>query len=378
MRALGATTTRPTAPSGGTAALSPTLVAIPRRTGGGLASRVEPVFDTGSSAVKVGNRARFGWVGDSIGYIYVYLRGKLDAEERRRRLLEERAGAKALLSGAINELGITVLREGIQHPDITGLLEAIGRAHARREAAAADMAASESLQQAEATRLGAEETAAEAEAAAAERASRDAEEVLRATVADRRQVAGRLSRLKEERARVAREASAPAGAGAGHSADLEQRSVTLAADQRGVEHQLERLDAQLSELRARAAGLRAAASAAKNKHDQTVAARRQAASQMAASIAGRLRDRAAAEREVGELTQQLGRVASDVRIANGALLSGYQTIDRLNETLRDRSAQLAALAQSRAHYDQRKLLTGVGLVTSMLLATAAAVWAVLK
>ena len=77
-------------------------------------------------------------MGDSIGYIYVYMRGKVDAGERRRRLLEERAGAETLLAGAISEVGLAVLREGIQHPEITGLLEAVGRAHARREGAAAD------------------------------------------------------------------------------------------------------------------------------------------------------------------------------------------------------------------------------------------------
>jgi hypothetical protein len=32
----------------------------------------------------------------------------------------------------------------------------------------------------------------------------------------------------------------------------------------------------------------------------------------------------------------------------------------------------------QAHYDQRKLLTGVGLLTSMLIATAAALWAALR
>ena len=92
---------------------------------------------------------------------------------------------------------------------------------------------------------------------------------------------------------------------------------------------------------------------------------------MAASIAGRLRDRADAEREVADLTEQLGRVAAEVRPPHAALLSSYQNIDRLHETIDDRSAQLAALEQARSHYDQRKLLTGVGLVTSMLIATGA-------
>ena len=98
-------------------------------------------------------RSRLRWLGESVGYIYVYLRGKLDAGEHRRRLVEERSGAETLLAGALNELGQVVLREGIQHAELTGLLEAIGRAHARREAAVADTATSESLQQTEATRL---------------------------------------------------------------------------------------------------------------------------------------------------------------------------------------------------------------------------------
>src|SRR6476469_2249353 len=93
--------------------------------------------------------SRVRWLGESVGYIYVSLRGKLDAGERRRRLLEERSGADTLLAGALNALGQIVMREGIQHAELTGLLEAIGRAHARREAAAADAATSESLQQAE-------------------------------------------------------------------------------------------------------------------------------------------------------------------------------------------------------------------------------------
>ena len=59
--------------------------------------------------------SRVRWLGESIGYIYVYLRSKLDAGEHRRRLLEERTGAEALLAGALNELGQIVLREGVQH-----------------------------------------------------------------------------------------------------------------------------------------------------------------------------------------------------------------------------------------------------------------------
>jgi hypothetical protein len=99
---------------------------------------------------------------------------------------------------------------------------------------------------------------------------------------------------------------------------------------------------------------------------------------MAASIAGRLRDRVDAEREISDLTAQLGRVAADVRPPHATLLSGYQNIDRLTETIGDRSAQLAAIEQARGHYDYRKLLAGVGLVTCMLVAISAALWKLLK
>src|SRR5665213_1324831 len=189
----------------GTAAFSRTLVATP----GGARATGYPTVAGGArimggaaagAAGDFGNRTAprsgIGWAAGSIGYIYVFLRGKLDAGERRRRLVAERQGAEALLSGALNELATIVLREGVQHADLTGLLEATGRAHARRESAAADMAASATLQQAEATRLGAQEAAAETEWTASDRASRDADEILRATAADRNTAATRLARLK--------------------------------------------------------------------------------------------------------------------------------------------------------------------------------------
>ena len=99
---------------------------------------------------------------------------------------------------------------------------------------------------------------------------------------------------------------------------------------------------------------------------------------MAASIAGRERDRADAEREIADLTAQIGRVAADVRPPHATLLSGYQNIDRLNETIAHRTAQLAAIEQARSHYDHRKLLAGVGVVTCMLVVISAALWKLLK
>jgi hypothetical protein len=329
---------------------------------------------SGAPIVSLRPRSRVRWLGESVGYIYVYLRSKLDAGERRRRLTEERTGAEALLAGALNELGQIVLREGVQHAELTGLLEAIGQAHARREAAAADTATSESLQQTEAVRLGGHQAAAEAEWTAADNASRGSEQILRATTADRRTAGARLARVKEERARIARDASDPAAPGDARSAQLAHDETGLANEQRALEEQVARLDQQLTDLRQKAGALRAAAAAAKAKLDQIVAGRRQAASAMAASIAGRLRDRVDAEREIADLTAQIGRVAAEVRPPHATLLSGFQNIDRLTETVADRSAQLAAIEQARGHYDHRKLAAGVSLLTCMIVGTAAALW----
>lgn len=360
-------------------AFSQTMVAKPipaAVTSAAAGARLQAGGAGGSVRVPARRRSPLGWVGESIAYIYVYLRGKLDAEERRRRLVKERAGAEALLTGALNELGLAVLREGVQHPDFTGLLEAVGRAHARRESAAADMASSETLQQAEAARLATQESAAEAESGAADKASRDAEEILRSAMADRRAAEVRLARVKDDRARLERDRLGTPAVGEARAAELEHEIAGLTSEQEALTANLAALDRQLAELRSRASWLRTAAGAAKSKMDQAVAARRKAAAAMAASIAGRLRDRADAEREVAELTSHLGRVAAEVRPSYAALFESYGNIDRLTQTIADRGGQLAALEQARGHYDQRKLLTGVGLLATLVVVVAAALWAV--
>jgi hypothetical protein len=359
-----------------TAAFSRTLVAAPRGAVTGPSTVALRGTTTSERLAAEAPKTGLRWAGDNIAYIYVYLRDKVDAGARRRRLTEERAGAEALLSGAINELAATILREGVQHPDFTGLLEAIGRSQARREAAAADIAAAESLQANEATRLGAQVEAAEAEWTASDRTSREADEILRGAAADRDSAGNRLSRVKDERARLAREMSN--NEGDARAAQLAHDAVGLAAEQRALEQLTEKLDRQLADLRDNSVALRTAAAAAKAKLDQATAARRDAASAMAASVAGRQRDRTAAEKEAAELTDQLGRAAAEIRPPHSGLLSTYQNIDRLTETIADRGAQIAALEQMQAHYDGRKLLTGVGLLTSVLIATAAALWAALR
>ena len=366
------------------AALSPAAAAVSRTM---LASSVNDVTGSQTVAMTSGGLSRAGTTGapprtglgravESIAYIYVFLRGKVAAGERRKRLIEERSGAETLLAGAIRDLGATVLREGVQHTDLTGLLEAIGRAEARREGAIADLAASEHQKEVEETRLAAQEAALDVDWRAADAASREADDVLRAVTAESESATARRARVHDERARLEREADAAAqtpGSGT-RIAHLRHEAQGLATEAQALEEQTARLDKQLQDLRAKSALFRAAPGGARSKLDEGVASSRRSASAMAASVAGHARDRAEAEREAAELTEQLGRAALQARPAASSLLSVFQRIDRLHETIADRARALAALERAAAHYDQRKLFTGVGLVAATLAIVLTAAW----
>ncbi len=348
---------------------NPQLTPRPSRATGGAD---EPDEGRGSS--------RIGWLAGSIAYIYVFLREKLDAGARRRRLAEERDGAERLLSGAVKELGSTILSQGIQHPDLTGLLEAIGRADARREAAAADIVGSEKLLGAEEGRLGAHELVLEAEWNACDKANRDAEELTRGVSRENQESASRLARARDARARVERDAELAEASpdGKQKAAHLRHEAAGMKSDEDALEAQVARLDAQLVEMREQSSSLRAAAQAARAKLEAGVAMRRSAGSAMKASIAGHTRERAEAEREVVDLTEQLGRAGAQSRSPIAALAPLYQSIDRLDETVSDRRRQIAALDQAQSQYDHRKLITGVGLLTGLFALTAGMLWVVLR
>src|SRR5262249_53507965 len=109
-----------------------------------------------------------------------------------------------------------------------------------------------------------------------------------------------------------------------------------------------------------------------------IASRRQSAAAMAASVASHVRERATAEREGADLTEQLGRAALQARPAVSSLLSVFQRIDRLQETIVDRGLELAALERAAAHYDSRKLFSGIGLVTLLLAIGVTVLWWTLR
>ncbi|HVR64470.1 MAG TPA: hypothetical protein VMU50_21365 [Polyangia bacterium] len=327
--------------------------------------------------------ATLSWIAGSIAYIYVYLRGKLDAGERRRRLVTERDGSQRLLAGAFKDLGTAILREGIGAPDLTGLLEAIGRAEARRESALADIAASENMQAAEDGRLGAQESALEAAWRTCDAARAEADELLRPVTAQSQDVAARTARVRESLATHERDAQVAAAQpdGAARAAHLRHEAAALSSELGALQAQAARLERELVGLRERSASLRAVTAEARNKLEAAVTARRAAAGSMGAGIAGHTREQSEAEREIGELTEQLGRAAAQARVdlrEQAPLRPLYQRIDRLKETIGERSTAIAALDQSLAHYDQRKLLTGVGLAAGLVVVTVGVLWVVLR
>src|SRR5215831_16532130 len=93
-----------------TGAMSQTVLA-PLPAGSSRPMTPRPSGPAGGEDAREGT-SRIGWLAGSIAYIYVYLREKLDAGARRRRLAEERDGAERLLSGAVKELGATILARG--------------------------------------------------------------------------------------------------------------------------------------------------------------------------------------------------------------------------------------------------------------------------
>ena len=99
------------------------------------------------------------------------------------------------------------------------------------------MAAGDVLQQAEATRLAAQEAAAEKQWSAADGAANEADEIVRAVITNRRAVEVHLGKVKEERARLERETGG-SPLGPARDAEVAHESAGLAAEQAALEARL--------------------------------------------------------------------------------------------------------------------------------------------
>jgi hypothetical protein len=250
----------------------------------------------------------------------------------------------------------------VDAPELRDLLEALARAEKQRATALTDLSASEKLQAAEDLRLGLHEAAAEAEWRACETGAREVEEHLRQADKEKHEAATALDRQ-------GRETAAAAGGANPATRDMQRR----AAAERLAHH-----EKQYAALRERAAALRASTIGARTKLDQAVSARRQAAAAMAAGITGQTRQRAEAERQIRELSTQIGSAAFEARLPVAALLPGYERVERLEQTVLENDRHIGVVTRAAGAYDHRKLATGVGLLTGLLGALGVALWALLR
>jgi hypothetical protein len=348
------------------AAPSPALKTAP---GSGLASETAP---DGFAATIAHARTRDGTpsgqqpvVGsnilmrglDCLRYVFLYVRGRIDAEGRRRALVEERDGAHRLVHGAYAELGQIILAQPDASPELAGPVEAVRRVEAQRATAIADLAAAEKFQAADDLRLGLEQASAETELNACERGAAELDRTLRQMEEERREIDTELGRHRDPN----------------HGSTARGNS-----DATALESKRANLEVRYGSQRERAAALRASTIAARAKVDQASAARRQAAAAMAASLVGHARARGDAEASIRELVAEIGRVATQIRFPLSSLLPGYARVSRLEQTIVEREREIESVERMMGQYSLTKLATGVGLLSAILCVLGASLWALLR
>jgi len=344
VRALGASETPPPQlaaglgpPDGGSSGFAATVALGPARPG--VASAPAPT----ALAPVPAPRSAWARARGSVAYVFATIRGRIDAEEQRRSLTNEREGARRMAESTLVELGHAVLVQAIEAPRLRELTEAAARLKKRREAVATDLAAAERFQAAEDLRLGLLEASIENECKAYDQSVAEVEQTLRQS--SERQTAQQ-----------------PQEAGGTAVSPSEKM----------------RLDEQQRALRERAAALRASGMAARARLEQAVAMRRQSAGAVAASVAGHTRERAAIEEETRALTARIGARALELRLPSPHLLPGYERYDRLQETIRAQEAELARLEHSKSGLDRRKLAAGLAVIGASAGALIIALWALFR
>lgn len=288
----------------------------------------------------------------ALGYLFAYVRGRIDAEDRKRSLAEERRGAERMIEAVLMELGTALVADPTPPPALGDAIAAVLAARGRREAAAADLASGEKLQAAEDLRLGLEQAAAENEWQACARAADEVDRMLR-DIEDQRRG------LDEPGAR-----GVPAG--------------TVSAEPGASAAKRALLDEQFSTARDRAAALRASTTAARAKLEQATAARRKAAAAMAAGLAAQARARSEAERAMAEATMSAGRRARELRLPGPELDARYERVDRLQQVITEADTAVGTLDARIGGYDNRRLLAGAGVLCALIAVVAAGLWLVLR
>ena len=289
----------------------------------------------------------------AVRYVFTTIRGRLDADERRRSLTAERDGALRVSEGTLAEVGQTVLAQNITGPRLNELRETAQRLAKRREGILADLAATEKFQAAEDLRLGLLEAAAETEWKTSDASVQAAEAALKKNEAERREAKEALAR--HDAARAAGTPGPP-------------------SERQALEQRRAQLDEQQRTLRERAAALSASQSALQLRVDQATAARKQARAAVAASLAARQRERAQTEDDLRNVTARIGAQAIESRIPSPHLQGAYERFDRLADTVRATEAELARVESLRAGLNQRQFAAGLGILVGLTTAVIVGLW----
>ncbi len=287
---------------------------------------------------------------DALRYVFVYIRGRVDAEGRKRDWIQEREGAHRLVEGVLFGLGQSVIAEGLTDPQVAHLIQAVGKALARRDVASADLAAAEKLRVSDDLRLGIEESNAQHDWRACDAGAAELDILLRKIEDERHDVDAEIHRLRPP-------TQAPNDLGRDFGRDLDRETL---------EQKRALLEQQYASMRERAAALRATTIAARAKLDQTIAARRQAAAAMTAGLTAHAGDRGAADQQIRQLTGQIGRAAAQARLPLTGLLPGYAHVARLDAIIAERDRLIAGAQGTLSRADRRKLALGTGILLIVL------------
>jgi hypothetical protein len=341
-------------------------VAVPRaeRAYGDTSRDANAVSASTSASTSASAAPKTGALGrglDAIRYVFRHVGGRLAAEGRKRALVEERAGARRLIEGALLELGKVVLGDPTQAPELGALTEAAADARARGGAATADLASAEQFRASEDLRLDQQQATAESELGARETSAARLDDSLRQLDGQRREVEAGLEGLSGD----ARPDTSP------------DDRARIDAERAALHARRSHLVDEIAIFRERGAALRASTMAARAKLEQAIVARRQADAAVAAAIGGRARDRADAESRLREVTLEIGRAAYQRRVAAPELLSRYPRINRLEETIADRTAAIASIDRLFDITDVRKLVAGLSLLTVVVGVVGVGLWALL-
>jgi hypothetical protein len=99
---------------------------------------------------------------------------------------------------------------------------------------------------------------------------------------------------------------------------------------------------------------------------------------VAASLAGRQRERTQNEDDLRNVTARIGAQAIESRLPSPHLLGAYERFDRLADIVRATEAELARVDDLSGSLDHRKLAAGLGIIAGLTTTVIVALWRLIR